>query len=874
MSKDKIDILEKPVRIHQIAKELNIASSELVDFLKEQKYPIKNIGIMTKIDGKTYNEILERFQSEKVSAEKKIEYKKKILKLTEPEKEIEESVLEIPVKHTKLKAKDKSIEIRYTEIEEVEEPPEVVEEKPPTVKKVVKAETEVVEKELIEKPAKIKEMKPEAEIIPKAKIVVEKESEVKPEQAKVETKKPAAEEKPDFRKFKKKIPQRKLSKEGIKVAEKIKAQKEQKIPGKDEKIPGVAEKKKGRKRFRKKKFDQKEIDASIKETFAKMDGIKGRKKYKKTREEEVSDEKNLIRVSEFISVAELSDLMEIEAGEVIKKCMEMGLLVTINQRMDFETITMVADEFGYDVDLLPEYGIDLVEEMEDDSKDLQERTPIVTIMGHVDHGKTSLLDFIRKSNIVAGEIGGITQHIGAYEVEYLGKKITFLDTPGHEAFTAMRARGAQVTDIVILVVAADDNVMPQTIEAINHSKAAQVPIIIAINKIDKPNADSEKIKKHLADIDILVESWGGKYPSVDISAKTGQSIDELLELIILQAEMMELKANPNRPAKGVIIEAKLDKGRGPIATVLVSNGSLNITDTFIAGQFHGRVRAMLNERGKNISEVPPSTPIQVVGFSGVPQAGDTFMVLKTERETKEISLKRQQLKREQEFRKNRYMTLDEISRQIKFGVIKELDIIIKADADGSVEALSDSLLKLSSKENNVVVNIIHKGTGIISETDILLASASNAIIIGFHVRPNSKSREIAAKEKVDVRLYSVIYDVIDDVKKALEGLLEPEFKEEVTGTALVRDVFRISKIGNIAGSYIESGKILRSDKIRIVRDGKAIYDGRINSLKRFKDDTKEVTSGFECGIGVENFNDIKMEDVLEAYKIIEIKRTI
>ncbi len=636
-----------------------------------------------------------------------------------------------------------------------------------------------------------------------------------------------------------------------------------------------AEKKKERKRYRRKRIDQKEVDASIKETFARMETSKVRRKYKKVKEEEeIAEEKRLIKVSEFISIGELSEFMNVEPTEVIKKCMEMGLLVTINQRLDFETITMVADEFDYEVELLPEYGIDSVEKEQEDEEGLEERTPIVTIMGHVDHGKTSLLDFIRKSNIVAGEIGSITQHIGAYEVEYSDKGITFLDTPGHEAFTAMRARGAHITDIVILVVAADDNVMPQTVEAINHAKSAQVPIIIAINKIDKPNSDSEKIKKQLSDIDILVESWGGKYPSVEISAKTGQGIDELLELILIQAELLELKANPDKTAKGVIIEAKLDKGRGPVATVLVANGTLDISDTFIAGQYYGKVRAMFNERGKNVTKASPSAPIQVLGFSGLPQAGDTFMVLDSERETKEISLKRQQLKREQDYRRIHHLTLDEISRQIKFGTIKELSLIIKADTDGSVEALSDSLLKLSSTEKNVIVKIIHKGIGTISETDVLLASASNAIIIGFHVRPNVKSRKIAEKEKVDVRLYNIIYDAIDDVKKALEGLLEPEFKEEITGTAVVRDVFKISKIGNIAGSYIESGKVLRNDNIRIIRDGKVIYEGKINSLKRFKDDTKEVAAGFECGIDVENFNDIKVDDILESYKIVEIKRKV
>ncbi len=876
MNKNKTEELEKLKRVYQVAKELNIASVELLDYLKKKNYHVKKINIMTRVDEKMYNEIMVKFLPEKISAEKKFEYKIKKYKLKEKDEIVEKKVIEIPVEYKKLKSKDKVVKVEIFEgrIEEevkIEEPQEVVEEKIPEVQEIVK-KPEI--EEIVEEKPKEKEKKALTEegIIVEGKIEKEHKPEIIDKSKLLEE---VIEER--FKKGKPKIKEqsRKLSKEGRKVTERGKLKKEKEYVSKYDKLRDIDKKKKLRKKYKKKKIDQKEVDVSIKETFARMETGKIRKKYKKVKEhEEVIEEKNLIKISEFISVAELSELMNVEPNEVIKKCLEMGLMVTINQRLDFETITMVADEFGYNVELLPEYGLDVLEEEQEDEDNLEERAPIVTIMGHVDHGKTSLLDFIRKSNIVAGEIGGITQHIGAYEVEYSGKRITFLDTPGHEAFTAMRARGAQVTDTVVLVVAADDNVMPQTVEAINHATSAQVPIIVAINKIDKPNADPEKIKKQLADINILVEDWGGKYPSVEISAKTGQGIDNLLELILIQAELLELKVNSNKTARGAVIESKLDKGRGPVATILVSVGTLKISNSFIAGQYYGKVRALLNERGKNVSEAFPSSPVQVLGFTGVPQAGDTFIVLEDERETREISLKRQQLKREQEYRRTRYLTLDEVSQQIKFGVIKELSIIIKADTDGSAEALSDSLLKFNSDDKKIAIKIIHKGVGIISESDVLLASAAHAIIIGFHIRPNSKSREIARKENVDIRVYNVIYDAIEDVKKALEGLLEPEFREEVIGTAVVREVFKISKVGTVAGTYVESGKIYRHDKIRIIRDGKAIYEGKIQSLKRFKEDIKEVASGFECGIGIENFNDIKTEDVLESYKIVEIKKSI
>lgn len=637
---------------------------------------------------------------------------------------------------------------------------------------------------------------------------------------------------------------------------------------------------KSKKKLKKKKkfvISDEEVEESIRQTFAAMqEAARPRKRRKKIKEldELVETESDILRVNEFITVADLAQEIEVETSDMIKKCMELGMLVTINQRLDVETLQIVADEFGYQIEIIPEFGSDLVEELEeeDDESKLETRSPVVTIMGHVDHGKTSLLDYIRKSNIIQSEAGGITQHIGAYQVGVNSKMITFLDTPGHEAFTAMRARGAQATDIVILVVAADDSVMPQTVEAIDHAKAAGVPIIVAVNKIDKTNANPEDIKRQLAEYDVLIEQWGGKYQCVEISAKTGQNIDRLLESIIIEAEMLELTANPNRLARGVVIESELDKGKGVIATVLVQKGTLKIGDPFIVGQYHGKVRGLFDEFGYKKKEAGPSVPIQVIGFSGLPQAGDTLIVLESEKDTKQISIERQQIRREQEQRHIRHITLDEISKQIKKGAVKELSLIIKGDVDGSVEAIRDSLTKLSNDE--VTVEIIRKGVGAISETDVLLASASEAIIIGFQVRPTINAREIAKKENIDIRLYKVIYDAIADVKSALEGLLEPTYEEENLGTVEIRNTFKIPKVGTVAGCYVLSGKITRHDNVRLYREDKLIYDGRLNSLRRFKEDVKEVIAGFECGIGLENFDDIKIGDVMEVYKVIEVKRTL
>ncbi|MBN1352188.1 translation initiation factor IF-2 [candidate division KSB1 bacterium] len=636
---------------------------------------------------------------------------------------------------------------------------------------------------------------------------------------------------------------------------------------------------KTRKKKKKKKtqISDAEVEESIRKTFASMDDttrIKKRRKKAKDKEEDAFEaDTATIKVSEYISAAELADHLSVEPSAVIKKCFELGMMVSINQRLDMDTIESVADEFGYSVEILPEYGEDLYEEEEiDEHGTVQERPPVVTIMGHVDHGKTSLLDYIRESNIIAGEAGGITQHIGAYEVAVNGKAITFLDTPGHEAFTAMRARGAQATDIVVLVVAADDAVMPQTIEAINHAKAAGVPIIVAINKIDKPNANIDLIKKQLAEHNVLIEEWGGKYQSVEISAKFGTGIDKLLDLILLEAEILELKANRDCMSRGVVIESKLDKGKGIVATVLVQKGTLKIGDPFISGQHYGKVRNLYDERSRRVAKATPSTPVQVVGFTGMPAAGDNFIVFESERDTREISFKRQQLRREQEMRRIKHLTLDEISEQIKKGGVKELSIIVKGDMDGSVQALSDSLMKLTNSE--VAIDVIHRGVGAISLPDVLLASASNAIIIGFHVRPTLQAREVALREKVDIRLYTIIYDAIAEVKDALEGLLEPEVSEEVRGTAEVRATFRIPKIGTIAGCYVVSGKIARNDRVKLYREDKLIYNGRVNSLKRWKEDAREVSSGFECGIGLEGFDDIKVADIIEPYRTVSVKRRL
>ena len=669
-------------------------------------------------------------------------------------------------------------------------------------------------------------------------------------------------------------------------------------------------KKRKRKKGKHPDVDEAEVELAFQRTMASIDeagdseraAIRKKKRKEKfeaaQREiEKQEKEKRKLKLPEFVSVGELAKLMEVDVADVISKCISFGLMVSINQRLDLETITLLADDFGYEVELQEEYTDELLEDKPDPKATLEPRPPVVTIMGHVDHGKTSLLDFIRQTNVVAGEAGGITQHIGAYQVEIQSgsksrdggsdrelpggvrgnlsssRKITFLDTPGHEAFTAMRARGAQVTDIVILVVAADDNVMPQTIEAINHARAANVPMIVAINKIDRPEANPDRIRKQLADQNVLLEEWGGKTQSVEISAKKGTNVELLLEKVLLEAEILDLKANPNRLARGVVVESTLDKGRGAVATVLVQKGTLKVGDPFVAGTSSGKVRAMTDERENRIEAALPSMPVQVVGFDDLPLAGDVMVAVVNDKFARDISSRRRIIKREHEMRGTQHhVTLEDISKEIKEGMIKQLNIVVKGDVDGSVEALSDALAKLSNDE--VRVQVIHKAVGAISESDILLAAASNAVVLGFHVRPGSAARKLAEVESVEIKLYSVIYDAIENVRKGLEGLLSPEISESVVGSVEVRQIFKVPKIGTVAGCHVTDGKIRRNNRARLIRDGIVVYEGNIASLKRFKDDVREVEEGYECGLSLENFNDIKVGDIIEPFVVVETQRTL
>jgi len=643
---------------------------------------------------------------------------------------------------------------------------------------------------------------------------------------------------------------------------------------------------KKKKKLHRSEVSEEDVQKQIKDTLAKLT-TKGKSKGSRHRRdkrdafqqrlvaehERAEEDKNTLKVTEFVSASELASLMNVSVSDVIQTCMSLGLFVSINQRLDAETLSIVADEFNYKVEFISADLQDNIAFEEDKPEDLKPRPPIVTVMGHVDHGKTKLLDYVRSANVIAGEAGGITQHIGAYSVILEdGRKITFLDTPGHEAFTAMRARGAQVTDIAIIVIAADDGIMPQTKEAINHASAAGVPIVFAINKIDKPTANPEKIKEALAGMNYLVEDWGGKYQSQEISAKSGLHIDDLLEKVLLEAELLDLKANPDRHALGTVIESALDKGRGYVSTILIENGTLNIGDVLLAGSHYGHIKAMYNERGGKVTSAGPATPVLILGLNGAPQAGDRFNVMDSDREAKEIATRREQLQREQDLRTMKHITLDEIGRRIAIGNFKELNVIIKGDVDGSVEALSDSLLKLSTEE--IQVNIIHKAVGQISESDVLLAAASNAVIIGFQVRPSMSARKLAEKEQIDIRIYSIIYDAIEELRAAMEGMLSPEIREEITATLEIKEVFKITKTGTIAGCLVKEGKINRASKVRVIRDGIVVFTGELGSLKRFKDDAKEVVSGLECGLNIHNFNDIKAGDYIEAFTETEIKKKL
>ncbi len=889
----------KKFKLFKVCKELNVGIETISSFLKEKG--VKVTGPNTSISAEIHEEILDNFAREKEIADQ--------LHMRKIKSESGEEVGEADLVEEKTVEKseyiqniERSIEERIEAMKKEDEP----EEKPKKKSKAKKdpepdTETEIESQKIVDQAKEIIEETPAEEVQPEPEVKVEEKPKSgairkidldkvgrissKPEPAAKETKPEADQEDKKDKGKKKDKPSSGKESEDTKEAKRRKAME---MIRKDEKkrkhflktgdVDKIEPGRRQRVRKQKKKsVDQKEVQQTVKKTLASLDDkLKKTKKRKKIKDETGEEiEQNIIYASEFISANDLANLMDVPVGEIITKCLDLGLVVSINQRLDIDTIELLAGEWDFIVQKEEEFASDFIEEMEIEEQDIEddeERSPIITIMGHVDHGKTSLLDFIRNTNIVDGESGGITQHIGAYSVEKNDRKITFLDTPGHEAFTAMRARGAQVTDIVILVIAADDDVMPQTEEAIDHVRAAGVKLIIAINKIDRPSANVEKIKQQLAERNILVEDWGGEYQSAEISAKTGEGIEELLDKVLVESELLDLKATTKKRARGTVIESQLDKGKGVISTVLVQNGVLRIGDPFIAGQYSGKVRALLNDKDQRVEIAYPSEPVQVLGFDGLPQAGDSFIAMSDEQTVKEISSQRQRIKREQDFRQVKLRTLDQISESIKSGGVKELPIIVKADVDGSAEALADSLLKLSKKE--VAVDVIRKAVGPISESDVLLAAASNAIIIGFHVRPNIKAKELAQQEDIEIRNYRVVYDAINDVRLALEGMLETEKREEVTGLVEIREIFKISRLGTIAGCHVKSGKINRNSRIRLIRDDVNIYEGLLTSLKRFKDDVKEVAAGFECGLQIQNYNDLKNGDMIEAFEIVEHKRTL
>ncbi len=897
---------EKKIKIFNLAKDLNLASGTIIEFLNKKGYTIK--GPMSIVENDMMKDIMSHFKKDKDVAER---HQKKIAEIKETKRKTAEKKKESEEELLKEASKKKTGE----EGAETAPPPLAGAEAAPEAPRSEPAASQQIQAEGAAAPAKA-----EAHAEPAEKAPPEQAKSETPSAAETAAEEANAKKKKGERIYRSPLDQVSARRRGLTIMGKMelketpepaakdaraggtaaeteeqRKRKKKKKKVKDEKVKEVPEsetedlskKKKKKKKLRTHEIDDTQVNEAIKRTLAGMDEsvvslrAVNRKKRKREREEEqarlleeAQGEEGKLRVTEYVTVGELATLMNVPVADVIAKCIGLGLMVSINQRLDKDNIMLVADEFGLQVEFHEEFTVDLLEDKPDAAETLKARSPVVTIMGHVDHGKTSLLDYIRRTNVVAGEAGGITQHIGAYEVSLdSGKKITFLDTPGHEAFTAMRARGAQLTDIVVLVVAAEDSVMPQTLEAISHARAANVPIIIAINKIDKPEANPDRIRQQLADKGILVEEWGGKYQCVEVSAKKGLNVELLLEKILLEAEVLDLKANPDRTARGAVVEAQIDKGKGILATILVQKGTLRIGDPFVGGIYSGKVKAMFDERGRRTEVAGPSTPVQLLGFDGIPQAGDQFIAVDSDRIAREISLKRQQLKREQDFRQIHFVTLDEISEQIQAGQqVRELSIVVKGDVDGSVEALADSLMKLSTAE--VKIRVIHKGVGAISESDVLLSAASNAVIIGFHVRPNLNARRLAEHEKVDIRLYNIIYDAINEVRNALEGLLAPTLSEEVTATVEVRETFKVPKIGTIAGCYVTDGKIARNNKVRLLRDGISIFDGTFASLKRFKDDVREVEQGFECGIGLENFNDIKVGDVIEAYKVIETKRKL
>ena len=854
------------IRLNKVLRELNISIDRVAEFLESKGHIIEKRPT-TKISADLYGLLCDEF---KVDADKKLASKEAVEAKNKEKEQIREKQEKEQIREKQseiIKASSKVVQFKKLGKIDLEPKNQVV--KPTEVSKTEAKKPEAKKSEIENPKIEIKEASSE---------------DVKKDNYKKLTGLKSTGEKIDLNQFKKPESADSVTKSKKKrrriVSNKPNNQQNNFANNKFKQKPRTN-------RTVKEEPSEEEVQRQIKETLEKLQGksSKGkaakyrkdkRDQHKQKSEEELAvqeQESKILKVTEFVTANEIATMMDVSPTEIISACMTLGMMVTLNQRLDAETLSIVAEEFGYKVDFVTAEIEEESIEVEDLPEDLEHRPPIVTVMGHVDHGKTSLLDYIRKENVIAGESGGITQHIGAYGVQLQdGQRITFLDTPGHEAFTAMRARGAQVTDLAIIVIAADDDIMPQTKEAISHAQAASVPIVFAINKIDKPNSNPDKIKEGLSNMNLLVEDWGGKIQSHDISALKGDGVNELLEKVLLEAELLELKANPNKDANGTVVEAFLDKGRGYVSTILVQAGTLKIGDFVLAGKNSGKIKAMHDERGNEIKEAGPSTPISILGLDGAPQAGDKFSVYSDEREAKQIANKRTQLQREQTVRTQKHITLDEIGRRIALGEFKELNIILKGDVDGSVEALTDSLQKLSTEE--IQVNIIHKAVGAITESDVLLASASDAIVVGFNVRPMGNARQIADKEQIDIRTYSIIYDAINDVKDAMEGMLSPDFKEEVTGLCEVRETFKISKIGTIAGCMVTKGKIVRNSEIRLIREGVVVYTGKLSSLKRFQDDAKEVTKGFDCGLQIKDYKDIKVGDEIEGFINVAIKKKI
>lgn len=860
---------EQNQRLSKIAREFNVGVDTILEFLLAQG--IENLNRNSKVSNEIYGKLVDEFQPDK-----KVKAEAKELKRTVAKEEQEIKATEVEtVKATAVKLDG------FKVVDKVDLSPK------PKVKQVeVKKEPEikeVVEKEEVEK--KIASVELETKEEEQKSVSTEKDSSNEPNVIRAKAKKLngptlVQKDKIDLSKFKKPVKKPVASSSGASDSKK-----KRKRIVKNKPNPSTRKNTNRPKSTPKVELTPEQIQKQVRENLAKLQGggknkgAKLRREKRQARKEQeqidqvkIDEANKVIKVTEFVSTAELANMMSVAPTQIISACFSLGMMVTQNQRLDAETLTIVAEEFGFEVEFVGAEVQDSISESTDSPEDLESRSPIVTVMGHVDHGKTSLLDYVRNANVIDSEAGGITQHVGAYEVEVNKKRITFLDTPGHEAFTAMRARGAQVTDVVIIVVAADDQVMPQTKEAISHAQAAGVPMVFAINKVDRDTANPDKIKEQLANENILLEDWGGKFQSQEISAKTGQGITELLEKVLLEAEILELKANPDKNAVGTVLEASLDKGKGYLTTILIESGTLKVGDYVLAGCFSGKVKALLDERKNKMESAGPSTPAVLLGLNGAAQAGDKFNVMDDEREAKNIATKRMQLQREQGVRTQKHITLDEIGRRLALGDFQELNVIIKGDVDGSIEALSDSLQKLSTDQ--ISVNIIHKSVGQISESDVMLAAASDAVIIGFQVRPSVNARKLAESEQIDIRLYSVIYNAIEELEQAMEGMLSPDIEEKVVSNIEVRETFKISKVGTIAGCYVLDGKMSRNTSIRLIRDGIVVYTGELSTLKRFKDDVKEVSSGYECGLSIKNFNDIKIGDIIEGFEEVEVKRTL